>query len=929
VATTLVGRSAELASLLAACHSGPGGVVLLTGCAGSGKTTLLEELLRRVSDAGPVAASGHAVPGGGSFRPVAEALVRIAPPSLADEEQVSPFRSVLARIIPTWPPGPVSGVHLVDPVVVLGEAVLALLRVLSTHERVVLVLDDAHWADRDTLALLDYLAGGLREVAATVVVAARDDEAVPAALAALHRHARVRTVVLGPLPPAEVAVLAGRTVGGRLPVEAEEYVTRVSEGVPLMVTELTTGLVTSGALARAGNEWRTTRALSGEPPPSHSALVDDRVAGLAPDVRDLVRAAAVLGPEFDPRLLAAVVGADAAEVGRGLSAAVQAGLLTRDPVGDVRWRHTLTCGAVLGGLTRPERSAIAARAAEALDGEVGVHRALVADLHARGGRPVRAAALLLEEARDAVAAGALATAHEILGRAAVLAADDPSLLAAVTVERIQAFALAARTVDAVAAADAALPDAAGAARTTLAVAAARACVAGQHFDDAGRYLALVDAPPDARVEALAAHIALNADDLDRALTLATRAAAAAERAGQPDVVCEALEVVGRGLRRRDPAASTSAFERAEQVAARHGLVPWRIRALAELGAAELFGSAPSGRVAQAQALALDAGMLGTATALDLQAIALAVGTEGMVGVTARAERCADRAGRLGLVGIRAHALMWIARGRVHADRTAEVNPLLDEVDRLFPGPVYRSERPHNRATDAWLQGDDERAARELDDCIAILRDLPAAPPAPVWGEWALLRTVCDPGDGMPRAELRKSDVLVQAINQAALAYADAVAAAHAGRADPAALLAEGDRLLTPHPFLRHRLRIMLVPRAADGRLGDAPALLREAHAWLHAHHEIRMARLCEAHLRRLGLPVPRPGRYAEAVPPRLRALGVTGRELQVLRLVVQGLGNAEIATRLQLSRRTVETHVSSLLLKTGTRSREGLVVLAP
>jgi DNA-binding NarL/FixJ family response regulator len=85
-----------------------------------------------------------------------------------------------------------------------------------------------------------------------------------------------------------------------------------------------------------------------------------------------------------------------------------------------------------------------------------------------------------------------------------------------------------------------------------------------------------------------------------------------------------------------------------------------------------------------------------------------------------------------------------------------------------------------------------------------------------------------------------------------------------------------------------------------------------------------MARLCEAHLRRLGLPVPRPGRYIEPVPPRLRALGVTGRELQVLALVAQGLGNVEIAHRLQLSRRTVETHVSSLLLKTGARSRDDL-----
>jgi hypothetical protein len=173
VTSALVGRSAELASLLAACHDGSGGLVLLAGCAGSGKTTLLEELTRRLTAAGALAGSGHAVPGAGPFRPVAEALVRVAPPSLVDDEQVCPFRAVLARILPTWPPGPASGVHLVDPVVVLGEAVLALLRALSADRRTVLVLDDAHWADRDTLALLEYLAGGLHDVASSIVVAMR------------------------------------------------------------------------------------------------------------------------------------------------------------------------------------------------------------------------------------------------------------------------------------------------------------------------------------------------------------------------------------------------------------------------------------------------------------------------------------------------------------------------------------------------------------------------------------------------------------------------------------------------------------------------------------------------------------------------------------------------------------------------------------
>jgi DNA-binding CsgD family transcriptional regulator len=929
VGPTLVGRSEELSELLGACHSGPGGIVLVTGCAGSGKTTLLEELARRVGDAGALVAHGHAVAGGGPFRPVAEALVRVAPPALAAREHLSPFRSVLARILPTWPAGPQAGAHLVDPVVVLGEAVLELLRAVSTGTRTVLLLDDVHWADRDTLALLEYLAGGLPEVPATIVVAARDDEAIPDALGALRRHARVRTIVLGPLSPGDVALLARRTAGGALPPEVEQYLAGVSDGVPLLVAELVSGLVERGTLVRDRDGWRTAGPLAAGPPPSLSALVEGRVAALTPAVRELIRTAAVLGPELDWRHLTTVCGVAAAGVADALRTAVDAGLLVRDPVGHMRWRHALTCGAVLAGLTAPERAAVAAQAADALDGDYGASRALVAELHARGGHPARAAALLLEEARDAMAAGAIATAHDILERAMVLATGEPELLAAIAVKRIEAYALATRTEEAVAVADAALRIAAGPDRTDLAVAAARACVAGQHFDEAGRYLALADDPEDPRVGALAAHIALNADDLARALALATGAVATAEEAGAPDVVCEALEVVGRALRRKDPAASTAAFERAERVAERHGLTPWRIRALAELGASEVYGAAPGGRLAEARALALDAGMVGTATVLDLQSIALTVSSEGMVAGMSPAQRCADQAGRLRLTGIRAHALMWVARGCVFIGRVGEVDALLDEVDRLVPSPLYRSERSHNRATDAWLAGDDERAVRELDECITLLRDLPTAPPAPVWGEWALLRTVLDPTDQGPRAEVRKSDVLVQAINRAALAYADAVAAAYAGRADAAAaLLADGDRLLAPYPFLRYRLRITLATSVGNGPLDDVPAFLREAHAWM-LPREPRVARLCAAHLRRLGLPVPRPGRDDEAVPPRLRGLGVTGRELQVLRLVVQGYGNAEIASRLQLSRRTVESHVSNLLLKTGARSRAGLTVLDP
>jgi DNA-binding NarL/FixJ family response regulator len=70
-----------------------------------------------------------------------------------------------------------------------------------------------------------------------------------------------------------------------------------------------------------------------------------------------------------------------------------------------------------------------------------------------------------------------------------------------------------------------------------------------------------------------------------------------------------------------------------------------------------------------------------------------------------------------------------------------------------------------------------------------------------------------------------------------------------------------------------------------------------------------------------GAPTRRRGRGESAVPARLSALGITSRELDVLKLVAEGLSNRQIAARLYLSPRTVENHVATLLRRTGTDSR--------
>lgn len=85
---------------------------------------------------------------------------------------------------------------------------------------------------------------------------------------------------------------------------------------------------------------------------------------------------------------------------------------------------------------------------------------------------------------------------------------------------------------------------------------------------------------------------------------------------------------------------------------------------------------------------------------------------------------------------------------------------------------------------------------------------------------------------------------------------------------------------------------------------------------------------CRSLLRDAGVALPRRQRSDSAVPPALRALGVTARETDVLALVAERLSNREIGLRLYVSPRTVDKHIQRLLAKTGRKQRSDLIAVA-
>jgi DNA-binding CsgD family transcriptional regulator len=184
----------------------------------------------------------------------------------------------------------------------------------------------------------------------------------------------------------------------------------------------------------------------------------------------------------------------------------------------------------------------------------------------------------------------------------------------------------------------------------------------------------------------------------------------------------------------------------------------------------------------------------------------------------------------------------------------------------------------------------------------------------------LLRVVANSLDG--------SDGVVSRANPIAtayVAYARAVTLGREGRHEDAlAAIAQADAAMPPG-WRRAHARLLVARSAFESGWGDPTRWIRESLAFLDSKPLPRFAAACKASLRRVGAPVPRRGRGESPVPGELQELGVTSREMDVLRLVGERLSNRDIGARLYLSPRTIEDHVASLKYKLSAGTRRELV----
>jgi DNA-binding NarL/FixJ family response regulator/energy-coupling factor transporter ATP-binding protein EcfA2 len=332
---------------LTALRAGRGSIVLVTGPAGSGKTTLLAEAASLAADGGI-----GVLCGGGD--PAARAV---------------PLGAILDALVSTDDP-PVDPARLRELSQSPDQRFWLLRELQESLEKaahrapLLVVVDDLQWADAATASALVTLSRRLATHRISWLLALRRGELADAAQDAVDRleAAGASEIRLGPLDETAVSQVARDMLGGE-PDEALREVLSRADGQPFLLTELLRGLRTENLVTIDGSKARLT---AGARLPRR--LVDSvaaQLARLTVSARDTVEMASVLGHSFSLDELAGLLGRPPLGLRSEIREATAAGLLTDE--GDrLGFRHDLVREAVDASLPRAVRRSMRRTAVEVM-----------------------------------------------------------------------------------------------------------------------------------------------------------------------------------------------------------------------------------------------------------------------------------------------------------------------------------------------------------------------------------------------------------------------------------------------------------------------------------------------------------------------------------------------------------------------------------
>jgi DNA-binding NarL/FixJ family response regulator len=768
-------------------------------------------------------------------------------------------------------------------------------------------------------------------------------------LAELVRLPGVARLELDPFSAAELAAHLEAITGAPLPAERVRGIHDRSEGNPFYAEQL--------LAAGAGDA-------EGALPATLADVLLVRVQGLSEPAQQVLRVVAVAGRRVPHRLLAQVAGWPEADLEQGLHEAIGAGVLVADSTsGTYAFRHALLQEAVYSELLPGEQvrlhaayARLLAAESEGAAAELAYHDLQSHDLVGALAASVRAA----EEAAAVLApgetlrhlSGALKLWERISDPAGVTGTDRVELT-------LQAADAAHAAGDLQRAASLAKDAAAGADATADPARAARGYERlGLYLMDADRIEEALEAranavklvpahPPTplrARVTAAMAQALINAGQRDEARRWCDEALVAARGAGSTDDEADVLITLGMIEQYDDPAKARSLYAAGRARAADAGNLEIEVRALLDLAALE----GQLGNLAAAGAAVDDGAELAQRTGLGWSRFGIDLRSgQFMVrylnGDWDESERLAaaipELVTTLAVAELAADGLaVQVARGRSVAPRRLRHLVALAGVDHCLDKDVAVRE-----AELATWQGDLDRArsavrrALAAADAIAHLDqelevawvsmkgltvEAERAEQARATGDTATLSDAIAVG----RALLERVRAAVEQAHRTGFAQDVQLRGRHAkaeaewtrlqGRSDPARWQAAVDAFAFGHVYAVARCQWRLAEALlAAGDREPAIAAVRAAYqtALRLGAEPLRSALEALARRGRLDLGV--------GLPAERTLAGLTPRELEVLRLLVDGRSNRQIAEQLFISGKTASVHVTNILAKLGVHSR--------
>jgi len=327
-AGAIIGRESEIARLeeaLNALSMGQGQVLCIEGDTGLGKTRLMADLLQKAMLRGVRTLVGNAISTGQStpyhpWREILNVLFGLQPawPAM---QQAMQIQTMLQWINPEWIPrvpllGDLLGLQIPDTPMTAGfdarmrhESRMALLSDLlarmAAQQPLLILLEDCHWADEASLALLASLARGLSGTRLMLVATYRpsDDPDHPV-LPALANAVRVN---LGELSPAAVQALITARLGAELPIELLSLIQERAQGNPLFVEELTETIRETSKLQAVAGQWVLASTGGAQKlPDTIQGVVLARLDRLEVEPRLTISVASVAGRTFEVELIRVV-----------------------------------------------------------------------------------------------------------------------------------------------------------------------------------------------------------------------------------------------------------------------------------------------------------------------------------------------------------------------------------------------------------------------------------------------------------------------------------------------------------------------------------------------------------------------------------------------------------------------------------------------